>query len=200
MSLLVLVVLTGIFSVNTIGFSSKQIPITPIEAVPIEAEAINRLSKAIQLPTVSDPQKIDTSIFLLLDTLIRKSFPIVNNSLELELINNFSRLYKWPGKNSSLPPILLMAHTYVVPVEVASLEQWQEEPYSGLVKDGFIWGRGTLDDKNSVFAILEATESLLKQGYTPERTLYFSFGHDEEVSGVNGAQAIAEHLKKKGVK
>jgi carboxypeptidase PM20D1 len=88
----------------------------------------------------------------------------------------------------------------VVPVEPGTEADWQEDAFSGAIKDGKIWGRGTLDDKLSVFAILEAAELQLTAGFKPKRTLYFAFGHDEEIGGENGAGKIAALLKGRGVK
>ncbi|MBA2761908.1 MAG: M20/M25/M40 family metallo-hydrolase, partial [Segetibacter sp.] len=65
---------------------------------------------------------------------------------------------------------------------------------------GYIYGRGTVDDKGSMIALLEATEMLLKQGVQPHRILYLVFGHDEELGGRQGAKAIAEVLASKGIK
>ena len=73
---------------------------------------------------------------------------------------------------------------------------WTRPPFSGLVEDGFIWGRGALDDKVSVLSLLEAVEFLLDAGFKPRRTIYLAFGHDEEIDGTDGAVAIAEHFKK----
>jgi carboxypeptidase PM20D1 len=74
-----------------------------------------------------------------------------------------------------------------------------QPPFAGVVADGYIWGRGALDDKGSALAILEAAEHLLERGVQPPRTLIFAFGHDEETSGERGAQAMAEQLAARGV-
>ena len=92
-----------------------------------------------------------------------------------------------------------MAHQDVVPVESGTETVWSEPPFEGVVKDGYIYGRGTVDDKGSMIALLEATEMLLKQGVQPQRTLYLVFGHDEELGGRQGAKAIAKVLESKGV-
>ena len=92
-----------------------------------------------------------------------------------------------------------MGHSDVVPVEGESLKQWTENPYGGKISEGYIWGRGTLDDKVNIVGILEATERLLLEDYQPMRTVYFAFGHDEEVGGINGAAAIARRFKQQGI-
>lgn len=192
-----IVILAGVMTVNTLSFSSKQIPVDAVELPPPPEGAAARLAQAVQFPTVSADDHIDTAAFMRLDTFLRAAFPMVDSMLELQLINGYSRLYKWPGQNAKLPPILLMGHFDVVPAESAG---WSVDAFAGVVEEGFIWGRGTLDDKVSCLGLLEATEQLLAEEYTPGRTVYLAFGHDEEVSGQAGAKAIAERLEKQGVR
>ena len=90
--------------------------------------------------------------------------------------------------------MLLAAHQDTVPIEPA---QWQHPPFGGAVADGFIWGRGTLDDKGSLMAILEAVERLLARGFQPQQTIYLAFGHNEEIGGQGGAGAIAALLRQR---
>jgi carboxypeptidase PM20D1 len=92
-----------------------------------------------------------------------------------------------------------MSHLDVVPVDQTTLNDWEAPPFSGIVKDGIIFGRGTLDDKVSVLGILEAVENLINNGFNPKRTIYLAFGHDEEIGGNNGAGVISNYLEKKGV-
>jgi len=107
-------------------------------------------------------------------------------------------LYKWVGKNASLKPYIIMAHQDVVPIEEASRKLWTVEPFEGVVKENFIWGRGTTDDKINLISIMEAAEKLVKENFQPERTIYFAFGHDEEVGGT-GAIAIAKWFKENNI-
>jgi len=90
-----------------------------------------------------------------------------------------------------------MAHMDVVPANEA--DSWTKPPFSGVNDGSYIWGRGTLDDKGEMIMILEAVEKLLKENYRLERTIYLAFGHDEEISGLKGAQVIASTLKSRGV-
>lgn len=193
-----LVILTGIMTVKTVTFSSKQIPVSPMTPVTVDESVMKRLSQAIQLPTISQAGQIDTLSFLRLDTLLQSSFPLVDSLLEKNYINRFSLVFKWQGKNSNLPPVLLIGHMDVVPIEDSA--KWEMPPFSGAMKDGFIWGRGTLDDKISVLGLLESVEALLKEDYIPERTIYFAFGHDEEISGMNGALSIANWFKQQNIR
>jgi carboxypeptidase PM20D1 len=106
-------------------------------------------------------------------------------------------IYEWTGFDPSLQPIVLMAHQDVVPVPQP--ERWTHPPFSGAIADGYIWGRGALDNKSSLVAIMEAAESLVAADHVPERTVLFVFGHDEE-SGGAGARAAAEHFASRGIR
>jgi carboxypeptidase PM20D1 len=87
-----------------------------------------------------------------------------------------------------------------VPVAPGTDKDWQHPPYEGIVADGFIWGRGSWDDKGNLYSMLEAAEILAKAGFKPKRTIYFAFGHDEETAGTHGAKNIAALLASRGVK
>ena len=162
---------------------------------------VEKLAKAVRYQTVSsatDPHHKGEE-FLALHQHLKEAFPLVHSNLRAEVINNYSLLYTWHGEKPKLKPILISAHMDVVPVEGASAQDWQEGPYAGTVHGAHIWGRGTLDDKYRVIAILEAVERLLADGYQPERTIYLAFGHDEEVGGEEGAGQISHTLKQRGV-
>ncbi|HSR59109.1 MAG TPA: M20/M25/M40 family metallo-hydrolase, partial [Robiginitalea sp.] len=96
-------------------------------------------------------------------------------------------------------PVILMSHQDVVPVDQPTLGKWEAGPFEGAITDTEVIGRGALDDKSSLVAVLESVERLLSEGYEPSRTYYLAFGHDEEVGGSNGASKIAEYLKNQGV-
>jgi carboxypeptidase PM20D1 len=88
----------------------------------------------------------------------------------------------------------------VVPVEPDSEKKWSHPPFAGRIADGYIWGRGAMDDKVNVLGVLEAVELLLAQGFQPQRTIYLAFGHDEEGGGQQGAAKIAALLGQRNVK
>ncbi|RHW35756.1 M20/M25/M40 family metallo-hydrolase [Neobacillus notoginsengisoli] len=114
-------------------------------------------------------------------------------------VNDYALIYKWKGIDSGKKPIGLTSHYDVVPVLSGTEGNWEQQPFSGAVVEGKIWGRGTLDDKISVIGMLEAAEQLLKQGFKPERDMYFMFGFDEEIGGNEGALAIADLMQERGI-
>jgi carboxypeptidase PM20D1 len=123
----------------------------------------------------------------------------VHQQLRREVVNGASLLYTWAGRNADAAPCLLMAHQDVVPIAPDTEGQWTHPPFSGAIADGCVWGRGALDDKGNLHAILEAVERRLGEGFQPPRTIYLAFGHDEETLGLEGARQIARLLRERGV-
>jgi carboxypeptidase PM20D1 len=187
-------------------FSSLQMK--GVEQIKIDVDldgAVKRLSKAVQFPTISnqDRNDFDVKAFEGYHKFLVEAYPNVHKTLKREVLGDprpYSLLYTWEGKNPDLPPALFYAHQDVVPVPDDSLDQWDQKPFSGAVADGYIWGRGVLDDKNQIHGILEAAEMKIKEGWQPSRTLYFVFGQDEEVGGPEGAKHIADVLEQRGIK
>jgi carboxypeptidase PM20D1 len=179
-----------------------------VEQINIDVDldgAVARLSKAVQFPTISnqDRNDFDTKAFSDYHQFLVEAYPNVHKTLKRGVLGDprpYSLLYTWKGKDPSLPPALFYAHEDVVPVPDDSRDQWKQEPFSGAIADGYIWGRGVLDDKNQIHAILEAAEMKIKEGWQPSRTLYFVFGQDEEVGGPEGAKHVADVLEKRGIK
>ncbi|MCJ8163676.1 M20/M25/M40 family metallo-hydrolase [Pontibacter sp. E15-1] len=171
---------------------------TAIPAYP----AIQKLSRVIQFETVApEPgQLADAEAFTALHDYLEDAFPALHARLQKDVINQHSLLYTWHGTNPDANPILLSAHLDVVPVEEATRTDWRFPPFQGLVQEGYIWGRGTMDDKYRVVAMMEAVEQLVLAGYQPERTLYLAFGHDEETGGEAGAGGIAAYLQDQGIR
>jgi carboxypeptidase PM20D1 len=120
--------------------------------------------------------------------------------LTRERIARHSLLFEWTGRDRDLKPIFLTAHYDVVPVPPGTEGLWEHDPFEGAISDGYVWGRGALDDKGPLISIFEGATLLLREGFEPKRTIYLSFGHDEERGGVEGAAGVTEHLRKRGVR
>ena len=199
-ALLVVLLILLVLGYKDLSFSSKQVKANQVDLLNIPENIIEHFQEAIKYKTVSLPGKIDTLEQQAFLAFLDKAFPFVDSLMKHDDINQFSRLYHWRGSNSKEDPILLLGHMDVVPVEDFQLEDWESPPFSGSKKDGFIYGRGSLDDKVNVIGILSAVELLLRQGFQPNRSVYFAFGHDEEIGGQNGAKAIASLLADQGLK
>ena len=192
----------GVILVRTVTFPSRQLQVAPAQVIAIDRDGmLKRLAEAIQFKTISFQEPTDASAleFTRLHAFLAKSFPRVHQQLTKETVNGHSLLYTWNGKDAHLKPMLLMGHMDVVPVDAPTERQWTHPPFSGQIAGGYIWGRGTMDDKVGVLGILEAVEYLLSAGFQPQRTIYLAFGHDEEIGGHSGAAKIAELLGGRGV-
>jgi len=167
-----------------------------------EIAAAERLAGALQIQTISpeNPADFDSVPFLEFHAYLEETFPNVHSTLTWETVNEYSLLYRWEGTDPSLEPIALLAHIDVVPVEPGTKDTWTYGAYDGRIEDGFVWGRGALDMKNILIATMEAAEMLIAEGVRPRRTIYFAFGHDEEIGGQNGAVAIAALLESRGIR
>ncbi len=194
-----IVVLLTIIIIKTITFKSLQIKSEPETLPSFGNLSVSNLSKAITFPTISNAINlpIDTIAFKGYLNFLSEVYPLIHSKLKKETFSSFSLLYTWEGKNTILKPVIITAHMDVVPA--VGIDSWTKPPFSGENDGTFIWGRGTLDDKAEMISILEAVERLLTENFQPERTIYFAFGHDEEISGLKGAAVIASVLKERGV-
>lgn len=158
-------------------------------------------SQSLQYTTISqkDYFEVNKTHFHNFLNYLELTFPLVHSKLKKEIINNYSLFYTWEGKVKN-KTILLMGHYDVVPVEGITEGEWIYNPFEGTVADGFIWGRGAIDDKAGVISTLYAVECLLKKGFEPDDTIYLAFGHDEEIGGREGAYQISQMLKEKNIK
>jgi len=196
---LVIVILVAVIAIKTATFTSKQVAAAGKVSYPVDIDrAAEHLSQAIQFKTVSnkDTSLVDYDQFRQFNEDVEKTFPLVHSTLDKKVINNYGMLYTWKGSDPQKKPVLLLAHSDVVP---AGTEGWKYPPFSGTIADGSIWGRGALDDKGCMFSIMEAIEYLVKDGFKPSRSIYLAFGFDEEVGGKEGAAKIAEYLKSQGL-
>ena len=188
--------------------STNDVPATPMPAAEptlepdVDPQAfLDHLGRAVRIDTTvhTDRSLNDAAAMIAMHTFIADTYPLVAERCTREIINGQSLLYTWEGTDPAAAPIVLMAHMDVVPVESGTHDDWTVAPFSGAIVDGHLWGRGSLDDKGPLVAILEAVEHLLSDGFSPARTVLLAFGHDEEIGGFEGAKRIAEVLEERGV-
>jgi carboxypeptidase PM20D1 len=197
---LALLILTTIYVlVRTIVFQRSSGSVQKIEGIEVDEQKVaEHLAASIRCKTVPLDEKgtPDPQAFQQLHEMLESTYPLVHQKLKKECVNDFSLLYTWLGTRPELEPVMVMAHQDVVSADPT---EWTHPPFDGVITDGFVWGRGTLDIKNQLIGIMEAAEILLQQGYRPERTILFGMGHDEETGGVNGSKVVGQLLKERGV-
>jgi len=192
--LLVLVIIL----IRTLTFGDPEQSYQPLQVFQPNPERVaDRLSRAIQCQTISfsESTRVNPEALKALRAVLAHDFPLIHQTCEKQLINEDSLLFTWKGKNPALNPVLFAGHQDVVPVDDQDVSKWTHPPFDGVIADGYVWGRGALDMKNQVVALLESVERLIETGFQPERTIYLALGHDEEIGGWKGAAKIVEWLK-----
>jgi acetylornithine deacetylase/succinyl-diaminopimelate desuccinylase-like protein len=94
-----------------------------------------------------------------------------------------------PGGDPSLPALLVQGHLDVVPADASD---WSVPPFSGEVRDGYLWGRGTTDMKDFCAMVLTVVDDFARTGRRPKRDIVLAFVADEEDKGEFGAHWLAE--------
>lgn len=202
----IFVALVGFVGYRTYSFTAPPPPaaveIPDLSAYQIdEAGAAERLAEAIRFRTVSLVEATDSPApFQQFHSWMLERYPSFHAAARREVIGDLSLLYTWEGSDPAQPPLLLLAHQDVVPVSDDTRPSWSVDPFEGVIRDDAVWGRGAIDDKGSMVAILEAAEFLAAQGRRPTRTIIFAFGHDEEIGGDDGAIQMAALLAERGVR
>lgn len=164
-------------------------------------KAAGHLAEAVRFQTVSHQDKAEDqpAEWDKLHAWLQTTYPEAHKVMTRDVIAEHTLVYTWPGSNPALPPIVLMAHQDVVPVTPGSEGQWTHAPFDGVIADGAVWGRGSIDDKGSLVTLFEAIDAVAASGFKPVRTVIVVSGHDEEVRGV-GARAAADLLKSRNIK
>lgn len=200
LALAAIVLLAVILAINTARARPEKLADRPLPAPRIDPVAVEHLAAAIRIPTIStEAGPAPDAVLDAFAAHLAASYPLVHAKLHREQVAGHSLLYTWPGTDPDAPALLLAAHQDVVPIEGSSASKWTHPPFDGVVAQGFVWGRGTIDDKMSLIAILESVEQLLARGIQPRQTVYLAFGHDEERGGT-GARAMAALLKQRGAR
>ena len=192
-----LIILIAIILIRTILFVPKKKPEEIASPVIINGEkATADLAEMIRCRTVSDRDKSleDEAEFAKFEALLPKLFPLVHEKCEFEKVGTRALLYRWRGKHSDAPSVF-MSHYDVVSVNE---ENWEKPAFDGIVENGVLWGRGTLDTKGTLNGIFQAAESLIAEGFVPQNDIYFAFGGDEEING-HGASDIVALFKERGI-
>jgi carboxypeptidase PM20D1 len=196
----------GVVAVRTATFrppaavDASNIRLAAARPVDVDAAAAH-LGQAVRFRTVShqDPAENQPAEWDRLHAWLQAAYPDAHRAMTREVTGGHALVYTWKGTDPSLAPIVLMAHQDVVPAPPGGDGAWSHPPFDGVVADGAVWGRGSIDDKGSLVALFEALDGLARAGFVPRRTVILVSGHDEEVRG-GGARAAAALLKARGVR
>ena len=206
-------ILAAVIVVRTATYPFGEIP-APAEdrtgpqfAAELSQESVDRLAGALRIPTISEDVSLaENNPFDRFKKYLPGSYPAVYAAMDTMTVNRYGLVFRWPGTDPQLAPVLFLAHYDVVPVAgydgdaTAEVAGWEHPPFSGEVAGNNIYGRGTLDDKGTLCSILEAADDLIGDDFRPQRDIWFAFGFDEEISGMNGAYRIAEYFDAQGMR
>ena len=163
---------------------------TPEQIAELEADAIRICQELIRIPSVNYGEgkgdEKDVAAYVVKE--------LADVGIASEVIetapNRHNVIAKLPGQDTSRPGLVVHGHIDVVPVNAAD---WSVDPFSGVIKDGCIWGRGAVDMKNMDAMILACVRMWQKIGYKPPRNIVLAFFADEEAGSVFGSRWIAKN-------
>lgn len=157
---------------------------------------LKRFQELIKIKTITynETAKIDWAVFKSFEEVLESLYPSIHVAFTKTHHGPTGLLYHMRGQFPG-DPVVLMSHYDVVPV---NQELWSVPAFDALIKEEAVWGRGTLDTKGTLFAIMEAVEEAIDQGFKPINDLYLSFSGDEEISG-DSAPSIVQYLKSGGI-
>ena len=190
-------IFVAVVLIRTLTFKPKAMPEVCSDEISFDKEkAINDLQALVRCKTISRVNhegEVDEE-FEKLVSLLPDMYPHVYERCEFRRFPDRALLYKWEGKNHDNPSVF-MAHYDVVPVNE---EDWQKPPFDGIIEDGVLWGRGTLDTKATFSGALFSANHLIAEGFVPENDIYLAFSGGEEVNGP-GARHIVDYFEENGI-
>lgn len=193
----IVILFLAVLVIRALMFTPKPQP--AVDETPAEFDkdaAVAALQKLVQCKTVSynDHSLEDAAEFRRLLAMLPELYPAVFATCHVQELPDWGLLLRWEGKTHDAPSVM-MAHFDVVPVVE---EMWEKPPFAGVLEDGILWGRGTLDTKVTMNGALSAANALISQGFQPENDIYFAFSGGEEVNGL-GAVNIVNYFQEKGI-
>jgi len=187
----------AVIIIRALCFHPKPQPEVSTESVTFDRQAtVDALQRLVQCKTVSynDHTLENEAEFQKLIDLLPKLYPNVFQICEFQQLPDRALLLRWPGQTAG-DPAVMMSHYDVVPADETC---WEKPPFSGIIEDGVLWGRGTLDTKATLNGALSAANNLIAAGFVPEHDVYFAFSGGEEVNG-KGAVNIVDYFIANGI-
>ena len=197
MILAILLVFLAVLVIRALLFTPKPQPAQDLTPAEFDKDAaVSALQRLVQCKTISynDHSLEDHAEFRKLIDMLPELYPAVFATCQVQELPDWGLLLRWSGKSHDAPSVM-MAHFDVVPVVE---EMWEKPPFAGILEEGVLWGRGTLDTKVTLNGALSAANALISQGFQPEQDIYFAFSGGEEVNGL-GAVNIVKYFQEKGI-
>ncbi len=168
--------------------TTNSAPIIDIAA--LESDCIQLCQEMIRIPSVNHGEGKGDEKAMAEYVAAR----LAEVGIESELIeaapNRINVVATIKGTDASRPGLIVHGHLDVVP---ANPDDWSVDPFSGLIKDGFIWGRGAVDMKDVNAMILATVRAWAKAGYAPSRNILLVFFADEEAGSVYGSHWLVKN-------
>lgn len=195
--LVIVLVFVSVVVIRTLRFKPKDGPAVMEEKIIFDKDqAVSNLQALVRCKTISnrDPALEDDAEFEKLIAMLPDLYPNVFKTCEFTRMPDRGLLFKWSGRENG-DPAVMMSHYDVVPVNE---DGWEKPPFEGVLEDGVLWGRGTLDTKGTFNGVLFAADHLIAQDFVPQHDVYFAFSGGEEVNG-KGALHIVEWFRDRDI-
>ena len=194
---IVIVIFIAVILIRALLFVPKKNDTGVIAPIYVNGDkASGDLAEMIRCRTIShfDQNEDDAAEFEKFEKLLPTLFPAVFKKCSYEKVGSRGILIRWKGLSSDAPSVF-MSHYDVVTVEQ---NDWEKPAFDGIIENGVLWGRGTLDTKGTLNGILQAAEALINEGFLPKNDIYFAFGGNEEING-DGSYGIVQLFKERGI-
>ena len=163
--------------------------LTPALRDELEADVVSLCQELIRIPSVNFGEGKGDEAAVARFVVSKLAEVGISAQIFESAPNRCSVVATLEGSDSSLPGLVVHGHLDVVP---ANADDWSVDPFSGVIKDGCIWGRGAVDMKNMDAMILGVFRLWAKHGFTPKRKIVIVFFADEEAGGIYGSRWMAE--------
>lgn len=156
----------------------------------LEADVVTLCQELIRIPSVNFGEGKGDEKAVAEYVAAKLSEVGIQSKLYESAPNRVSVVARIEGRDASRPGLVVNGHLDVVPANAAD---WSVDPFSGVIKDGCIWGRGAVDMKNMDAMMLAVFRLWARHNYQPERTIVIVFFADEEAGGIYGSRWMAEN-------
>lgn len=155
---------------------------------------VNKLIKMINSRTVFKIDGSNAEEYKKFNEVLSENFPLLHQKANKLIFGSGCIVYELKGKNAKRN-IMLMSHHDVVD----KTDGWVTNPFNAVIKDGYLYGRGTIDTKTPLFGELQAIEEILNEDTLLDNiNLYIGSSNNEEVSGDGMVEAV-KYFKKHNI-